>query len=543
MAKFKVQFNTVLKQIEISAGDDYSVSTDGLIKITNPSGVLVYKNAGYDSNDFSSPDIDSTHVFDYSLPLNSSGKIVAGDYIIDIKLNGLDFLLATHSATIKYCLEDIVPELDITYDCFSSSLTAKDNTDYNAQICGQSVEPVEKEFELTYSYPENIEGGAPADVVTTSSDTITISPIYTDNNSLKLETTSLIYQIPTAYVSNSNYEAFISTYVYGYDNTDVQCDNCICEMYSCIKKLMLEWMNSIGVNAVHEAKLRTQVIKLNALYNKYRIARECGNTDEVQDICSEITNAIDLYGCVCCDSEDDGYSTQVVAAGGSITTSGSGAEILFVAVDPYSALGNDGDIAIQTADGGSYLNGDVFKKISGSWVYQLNIIGDTGADGISSGIVIDSGYADEENITGIVTHDTISVELNGVNKLTDVGDKMTLWTGFEINGTTDVGSYIKLETPAGFDNITFDVEENTDLSWNVIVTVELRAGDNYDVAGTPLICVVSIKISNDLQGEYLDIFEGDFVGTSFDVVVKSNFTGGLGKIAYRGYDIKFNKAI
>lgn len=540
MAKINVQFNTANNTITVGRGADW-VNGNGyraIFRLTDPNGSIIYKNDGYDSQDLSNPDVDDNN----ELVIPNFNPDFDGIYNIDGLFidNPNYYKLIKIDEEVFYSFKPPVGDLNISYDCEIPQLVLTDNTDYTTIVGGSSVSPSNKSRKLTYKYPENIEGGAPFDKIEYNVNSITIGDLYTQLSQGFLEA-QLSYELGTAnwFVS---YEVYAE--IAGYTYVDVKCDDCTCKMYDCIDQLFTQWQNAAGMNGADKAnpsdkqKLQNLIIKLLTLQAQYAEARRCER--DTSKICAEILATINLTGCTCCEeTNDSAYATLVDSSG----TSGGGTTIYSVDTTPTS-IGSDGDWAILNQDDGVNLQGDLFHKEAGIWIFKFNITGGAGADGSSSGNIINSDYTSVSTLPGTDDSTTITIPFDGVNELTTKGDRMLLRFGIRVLGDLDSGSKINIyDTDGNMDSFEFDVERTnadapvTDMNFEI----------EFALIRVPTKVKMDGKVS--IRGEYNDIInfnddEFDISGTDLNVVIKrTNVGGGGSQINYNGHDLTFFKAI
>lgn len=541
MSKLNFRFNETSDTLTISKGQDFDSHDQFIFKIVSPSGDILHQNTGYPS-DFSDPDVDTSTSLTINLDTDSSGKIVNGSYSIMGGWND-DEVVTEIDEIVNYCYQAITPEIEVTHDCYDSSITLTDNTDYTLTCAGTTITPSEKTRVLKLEYPDNIEGGSPADQTETVADTLVVTPIYTQNWEASLDV-DLVYDIPVDLNVDDLLEVEVFIELYDHENHYVECDDCLCELYNCINQLFTQWMNSIGVNPATAKVYETQVLKLLSLYNLYYMAERCGETDKLSDLCTQIVALVNLTGCTCCDADDEpAYSTRVVPVG-SASSTGSGSSIYEFSSDPSDSFGNDGDWGLMSSDGTTFSEGDWLNKVDGSWEFVLNSTGSTGADGSSSGVITTSGGASVANSSvGTITLQKLLNPFNGTNELTDTGDRFTHKFTINVDGDFSAGSSIGFAMPTSSNDFYIDVEDTNSADYNIECEITVRAMSDYDVTGTD----VYITFEFFYNGSYIDAYSNAVAEdgiTSADIIITSTIaSGSSGSVTFDNYDVKFNKAI
>lgn len=261
----------------------------------------------------------------------------------------------TYTKTYNYCFTEPTIHLDMSANCDTSTLTSKDVTDYGSYLT--TITRVH-----TVKYPDTMLTPIP-DVVSSLKE-VTVSPIYTRVWSTVLVST-LKYTYPDGLV--------INCVVRGADDIFVDCVNCLCTMYNCIKALELAYIDAVGNNAnpAMAKKLKLDWDYVMSEWMLLMIAKQCGNTGEVTLHCTNITNTISnnqvTCGCVS-NTVSDAMSvlvTPIISGGGNTYVVNGGSHFFGIGV-PASNLGVDDDIYFDTQ------NHNVYKKISGVWELQFN---------------------------------------------------------------------------------------------------------------------------------------------------------------------------
>lgn len=534
MARFDVRFDTTNSTMTISHGDDWESGNAAVFKVVDPNGSIVHENTT-----IASPDLnDATSELVIQLSTDNDGDLLNGTYAISGSFDADDSetsKISIINVDAEYSFTPPAGRLNISYDCEEPELVLSDVTDYAATINGVSVSPSETSKTLTYKYPENIEGGSPADETTTGS-TLTIGSLYTQLSQGFLEA-DLVYEY-----GEDNWFAYeIFAEVAGYTYVDVECDDCTCKMYDCINQLFTQWKNSIGVNPSDKAKLQDLIIKLLTLQSQYVEAKRCER--DTTQICAEILATINLTGCTCCeDSDDSAYSTLV----GSSSVAGSGSEIHNVATTPDASLGSDGDWVILNADDAPNSEGDLFYKEDGTWNFQFNLIGDAGADGTSSGAITDYSYSDLMTTSGLAEY-SISNFIDGLNKINNKGDRVIVSGGFGVSGTPSDGSYIKIHDTYGVVSVgEIDIEETQNVDYDILFEIMIVAVSDYDDVADEVALSVSTNywyLNGYDNMSFHDRQTGLSIGSDYSINISINITGGSTTITYGSYDVKFNKAV
>lgn len=158
-------------------GNDYNtlygyVLTDvkGLLKISGFQGSIIYKNSGWDSDNYSSPDITSlswSKTISSTVPLGQDGLIVKGFYTIEYKVS-VEAVAATF-LTFLQVFNNIYERPDIKISSFvsltKSTFTFTDDTSYTI-ISKDSYSPTSltRNFDITWPLSSGIPNTVSSDI-------------------------------------------------------------------------------------------------------------------------------------------------------------------------------------------------------------------------------------------------------------------------------------------------------------------------------------------------------------------------------------------
>jgi len=389
---FRISFNLSNDPKDLSLTDllsgDYNpvygettANIRGIFKVTSPSGVQVYKNAGYDSDDFSSPDIDGSAPTwaktGVSLPLDSDGNAETGEYTIEYKLStdGGTSVAFTVSKVADFDYTQATPDIVMSVSCRTSELTSDDQTDYDVLYDGETITPsITRAHKIVK--PEGAACSLPA-TASTNEKTRTIggggdadTDIYTGTWQTHL-TTTLSYVLEEW---NSQNWLVVNDEMIGYESFEVQCSTCGCQIRECIINLGERYKDYVAEGDKTRAeRLRHDLIRLIMAFINYELAERCGESTDADTYCQEIADIVVENDCDCGYDQDEG-PTRVIAwadsaAGGDVSccawSQGSG--------EPTG--GDNGDFYLQTT------GWIVWNRIAGDWVNLGSIQGPTGSTG------------------------------------------------------------------------------------------------------------------------------------------------------------------
>jgi hypothetical protein len=262
-----------------------------------------------------------------------------------------------------YQIEQPVASIDMSADCKYSKLYISDQTDYNLLVDGVTVTPLSKSRTMTPIIPAG-SGATPPGA--TTAQTLTIGPnIWSRRWSVSLSTV-VTYSLDewdgvTWFQVNGT--------VTGSDSLDVICDDLICCLYTCIKALRDE-----RVDNSTSTKRKQDIDKiLNSIYRElacYYVAGSCG--EDNSEFLTKIKTLLTIANCNC-STNSDSASVEIIPWGGSAGTSSTDFQMLFgTAAPPSDSLGNENDVYVTTSGSGK---GNFYKKISGTWQLQVNVVG------------------------------------------------------------------------------------------------------------------------------------------------------------------------
>lgn len=284
------ELNNDPKNFKLTDTTDYAsegialTDVEGLFKITAPDGTIAYENAGFATNDFTSPDVDvdvSTLFDTVSLPLDSEDKVQLGDYVLEYKIEvigGVQPGVYTKSFSVQNCHVDPIVDVDFETDCFNSKLTSTDNTDYSTELVPAPTSIVRTH--TAYSPPTSGLG----DTVT-SNKILVASPIST--KTWTLEVSSIVtWDYPDGLCIINTLEGDIEV--------EVTCDVSICDIFCCIDKLYKRYESKLGINSVlaNEIKDQLDIVALDLVL--FENALKCGHNDKAQGYYDHI---LEISGC------------------------------------------------------------------------------------------------------------------------------------------------------------------------------------------------------------------------------------------------------
>lgn len=327
------ELNNDPKNFKLTDTTDYAsesialTDVEGLFKITAPDGTIAYENAGFASDDFTSPDVDvdvSTLFDTVNLPLDSENEVQLGNYLIEYKIEVIGVEqpgIYLKSFSVENCHVDPIVDVDFITDCFNSKLTSTDNTDYSTELVPSPTSIVRTHT----AYPPPTSGLS--DTVTPNK-ILVASPIST--KTWTLEVSSVVrWDYPDGL-------CIINTLV-GDIEAEVTCDVSICDIFCCIDKLYNRYISKLGINSVLANEIKAQLDTVSLLLVLFENALKCGHNDKAQIYYDTILKVSGCEpGCSCTDVDTVQVIPVCVIAGTAVVDAcGNGA----ITVTP-NTLGN-----------------------------------------------------------------------------------------------------------------------------------------------------------------------------------------------------------
>jgi hypothetical protein len=244
----------------------------GLMTITDPDGVEILQG---DINTISN---DDTFVAD--LRLTDDGDPIPGCYVIEYRVDINGARGADQTTTIDY--DYVSPEVCLEYDvnCFTSTITVTDGTEYPAAV------DVARALELIPPASSNLTAAAPVDQISTL-----VSPMATKTWTGKLTSTFTAVE--------SGYSVLDS--ITGATEKLVNCDVDVCKVLNCLEKLNSEYERLLDKNPTKACEVEKELLLAIGFFNVTQSAVRCGDYDLAQKNYDKLQDLIDC-DCGCGDS-------------------------------------------------------------------------------------------------------------------------------------------------------------------------------------------------------------------------------------------------
>ena len=461
----------------------------GLIKITDPDGIIIRQNNGWSTTapNFDSPDTNGNTptwtVSGITLPSTVKEGTYTFEYIASIDPTGDPLRVYFVHITRTFNYYDALPDItiDFTISCRTSEITVTDSTDYDLSISGVSY-PASITRTLTLYKPPlagcNNPGSTSASSMTFGGGGTALTDLWTGNWDA---TVSTVASYTMATWGTTTPLVYITATLTGADDVDVTCDDCACDLQLCIQNLINDWKDSIGANLKRENELRTKVIKVLAAWTNYEQAERCGDTEDMTSYCEEIKQIVATEDCDC-PTSTDAAPVRVIAwgsGGGGSTPS----TFVFTISGVNPSGGNSGDVHLNIS------TWNIWKNNGGTWTDYGSIQGGPGGDGADgeNQSILDHDYADHacETAAGVQTLYTYSMPANTV---TTAGDSLILTMLFQLASNAN-GKTLYL-TFGGTDLLSYFTDSLVNTSNN---TVRLQAWITRTGAATQDIEVYALR--------------------------------------------------
>jgi len=477
-----------------------------LLRIVSPIGTPVYENAGYLTDDYTSPDFDFDSVAQIvkDLPHVTGGlSAIAGTYAVYVKQKvvlGGDTVYVEKQLSFVICVELLkTGVLAATYNCDGSpaTFTVTDNTSL-AGADGFVFESVSRTIEIAPPF------GSGLSPTTGSSTSFTQSPLWTGTYGFSVE-------------------GFI-TFVKGYDTIIVRyaingeqlvvCNDILCRMYCCLSGIRTNYYDE--ANASQKAILYTRLMLGLFEYSMAVRARLCGYTE---DISGHVSKFYEVTKCnPNCDTclQEDAVAPVINDCGCESGTDGK--EIQLQMNGSWVQWKYDGDLGWN-----NLYDAAAFPGPPGA-------AGQNGTSFIYSGPIV-AGKVESVPTTTNGSYETLSSfstqHANDAKNLVFVGDSIKVSALFKLtDNPTVTGIFVKLAmagvglssdlaittvASAGDSQIEFETEiilkEDTPgaMKLRVVSTITAYQGDVYNLGGgyDPVVRTIKKQVT-DIGGATVD---------------------------------------
>ncbi len=544
--RFRITFNlsstanTITFYDLINSGySSYGTTTNfkGLVKITDPDGIIIYQNTGWSltAPNFTSPDINGTGSVwtkgSIALPTTVKLGTYTFEYIASINPTGdpTRTTFVTVTKTYDYEFEVPVVTIDYTLSCRTSELTSTDSTDYDVTISGVSYTATITRTH-TLIKPAGAGCNSPTAVATAALTWGGGGTALTDLWTNTWQTTISTAATYNLELWSSDYWIVVSATITGSDSIDVQCSDCVCDLRTCIANLIDDWKASIGTNYKREAELKTKVIKILAAWDNYEWAERCGESTD--DYCEEIKTIAASEDCDC-NTSTDTASVRVVAWGsGTGQATASTFAFTVSGSDPTPTSGNIGDIHYNNT---TY---HLFRKDS-TWVDYGSIRGASGSPGAagSNASILKHDYADYST-TATTARETLLSYAMPADSVAADGNVLEITMNFLL-GSNANGKTLYLKW-GGTDLLTFFTDSLVNTSNNV---VKLKAWITRTGAATQDIELFAQRSGYPPSHISLTTGTADFTGIITIYADAQNSTASASDITLKEFKVELHNVI
>lgn len=380
---------------DLQLGYSSKPTTQGLIWIVDPAATTIYKNSGYDLDNFASPDVDGGTPDwvqdDIKLTQGSDLLPVTGVWTFNYKVtDDAGVTVYTITKTYTYNVSAVTTAITNSLSCDDSQLTFTDATDYEITDYNStafSPTTTTRSWVLgttatTYSQGTIAIGNLATYTIGFSTGYNNGSVLYTGNYTSTL-TVSTVYTLDTW---GGTDWFFLNDTMTDTSSNNVQCNICTCTFYDCLASIFTRYLGVINGTLSGNIQYYKDAMSRAAYYlTMYNAAQACG--EDTGDWCTRIKDLIDSDS-DCCDTTEDTINTAIVpitVSAYSISSASTASAITFgTAAAGLPSSPSRGDMHLFTSTGGAYDQWDVYWYDGVGWVDQGNILGADGASGSST---------------------------------------------------------------------------------------------------------------------------------------------------------------
>jgi len=393
-----------------------------LLKIFDSTGDEFYVNAGWDSADFTSPNLTlGTTTYSFTLPVDVAGDYLQGQYLIQAKVQvveGSDITVVTKNFYQNICAtcNNITVDVQGSVNIGTTQITLTDNTNYKTYTALSRT---------LILYPP-AQSGQPSQTGNNVDVIVYSGTSYTGSWGWKL----------TADVTFTDNEGTSTTCrITGQGNFMVE-QSQLCKVLCLLKKYRTEFWQQKSTKNV--AQLQENYLLAMAEYDFAVNAYRCGNSQTVIDAYIQkiysITGIDPNCDCGC----NDGTSQPLVSITSIDGTDGTdGSSFLQGVGAPNNGDGEVGDSYLNSSNGDLYL-----KTGATTWTYTGSLKGATGSTGATgaTGSAGADGVAVLENLisdsaTAGTAWETLKTYTVAAGQLSTNKDYVHIRARFKSSGT------------------------------------------------------------------------------------------------------------
>ena len=283
----------------------------GILKLTNPSGSVIYENAGYSTDSFVSPDItistSKVAIVNPLIPINTDGTPVNGTYLIEYKLfipaNGGDpDTIYPFATSPNFTYKSPAVDLEFTVNLAQPLLTSTDITGYTVD----NVNPDTITRAHSIQYPPTVSVGD----VTGTGVTLITSEFYSLANEPLQHSSTLTTDLTYTYTAY-----LVIDQVTGNAFIDIVSGANICAIYCCLRS---QWKR-VKLSRTGSPRFKNELEKLTIMEDLAGLidrAIACGKDEDVNEYTQEL---LDIGNCTAdCGCSDDSGEPQLVTGANPI---------------------------------------------------------------------------------------------------------------------------------------------------------------------------------------------------------------------------------
>lgn len=405
-----------------------------LFYIQNPTGQLLYKNTGYDTANFASPDIEpvgGSAVYSFTLPADITGAYLTGQYYINMKIQVVQGANTTLAAATLYqnvsaTCNGIIPVVNGNVSYNSAQVSVTDNTNYKTfTVLNNTVTlyPPATTGQASQAFTAH---GSPATLIWVSpGSTFPYTGVWT----WALQS-DITYTDPVTNASTMCRITAQGTFTVNQSN--------LCRALCFINDFRAQFYAQKG--QVNSNLMQQNLQAAEGELTLAMLAERCGSAQSViDDYVQKIYGYIGLTDPNCPCKCNDGTSQQLIPTSSINGTNGdNGLSFLQGTGVPSGGIGVVGDTYLNNA------NGDIYLKTGASaWTFKINITGpsgSTGSEGPSgsagangTGLVWSDATNHSTGTTGTFTQLALGINdsTNPGKNFVNVGDTMKIFAVFE----------------------------------------------------------------------------------------------------------------
>ena len=396
----------------------YGVDCFGLIEIKSPLGII-YQNAGYTTDDYSAPDIDTTNVITNKLiSLYTDGVLIQGLYTVSYKLSydaGSDFYYKSIDFEVDFVCPETTLEVSHTISTGLAYLRSRDISEYGISVNGLVQNPFSTTFAQTIVFPL---GSNHADATDTTGDTTV--QLWSQTYSCKLNAIIFYNQLfikDLCYVTLTVTNETVETHF-------VEDTDCGCLYFNCIANLKDKYDANKVTNKVEALKYQKLLEEITYNWTLKQMAESCGF--DSTEFCMAIKELAQAEDCLC-NSQVDNTPHLITGSSPSESNTVVGTNWLSGAVPPDVGQGVNDDFYAYFET----TQYSIYKKESGVWNLKgtYGLQGATGSNG-SNGSNGATGAAGINGTTVIVAKNIEQTQAFAAGVLANFGVNYVINTAF-----------------------------------------------------------------------------------------------------------------